>query len=97
LNALHDELASYPSGDPGQPLGPAFAEVAVLLRVRAGGAQLSFISTSTSFGNALDVTVAELSIESFFPTDKRTADAIRAAALDTRPDTPAHPGEAGCT
>jgi transcriptional regulator with XRE-family HTH domain len=95
LNALHDELASYPSGDPGQPLDPAFAEVAVPLRVRAGGAELSFISTRTSFGNALDVTLAELSIESFFPTDERTADAMRFAALDTRRDTSAHPGEIG--
>jgi transcriptional regulator with XRE-family HTH domain len=95
LSALHDELAAYPSGDPGQPLDPAFAEVAVPLRVRAGDAELSFINTRTSFGNALDVTVAELSIESFFPTDKRTAEAMRAAALDTRRDTPAHPAEVG--
>jgi transcriptional regulator with XRE-family HTH domain len=95
LNALHDELASYPSGDPGQPLDPTFAEVAVPLRVRAGGAELSFISTRTSFGNALDVTLAELSIESFFPTDERTADAMRFAALDTRRDPSAHPGEIG--
>jgi transcriptional regulator with XRE-family HTH domain len=94
LYALHDELASYPSGDPGQPLDPAFAEVAVPLRMRDGNSELSFISTSTSFGNALDVTVAELSIESFFPTDERTAGAIRAAALDTRRETPAHPREA---
>jgi transcriptional regulator with XRE-family HTH domain len=86
LNALHDEVASYPGGDPGRSLDPARAEVAVPLRVRARGAELSFISTRTSFGNALDATVAELSIESFFPTDERTADAMRAAALDTRRD-----------
>lgn len=83
LNALHDELASYSSGDPEQPLDPAFAEVAVPLRVRDGNIELSFISTRTRFGHALDVTVAELSIESFFPTDARTADAMRAAASDT--------------
>ena len=83
LNALHDELASYPSGDPGQPLDRAFGEVALPLRVRYGNRELSFISTRTSFGNALDVTVDELSIESFFPTDEPTADAMRAAARDT--------------
>ena len=86
LSALHDELASYPNGDPGPPLDPAFADVAVPLRVRAGDAELSFISTRTSFGTALDVTVAELSIESFFPADARTADATRAAALHARRD-----------
>lgn len=80
LNALHDELASYPGGDHGQPLGPAFAEVAVPIRIRDGNRELSFISTRTSFCNALDVIVSELSIESFVPTDERTADAMRAAA-----------------
>ena len=79
LNALRDELASYPSGDAGQPLDPAFAELALPLRVRDGNHELSFISTRTSFGNPLDVTVGELSIESFFPTDDRTAEAMRAA------------------
>jgi transcriptional regulator with XRE-family HTH domain len=79
LNALHDELASYPSGESRQPRGRAFAEVALPLRIRDGNRELSFISTRTSFGNALDVTLAELSIESFFPTDERTAVAMHAA------------------
>ena len=80
LNALYDELASYPDGDLGQPFGAAFAEVAVPLRLRDGNRELSFISTRTSFGNALDATVGELSIESFFPADEQTAGAMRAAA-----------------
>jgi transcriptional regulator with XRE-family HTH domain len=79
LNALHAELAAYPNGDPAQPLDPTFAEVALPLRVRDGHRELSFISTRTSFGNPLDVTVGELSIESFFPTDERTAEAMRVA------------------
>jgi transcriptional regulator with XRE-family HTH domain len=83
LSVLQAELASYPSGDPGHPRVPVSGEVAVPLRVRAGGAELSFISTTTGFGDALDVTVAELSIESFFPTDERTIEAMRVAALDT--------------
>jgi hypothetical protein len=52
----------------------------VPLRVRDGNRELSFISMTTSFGSAVDVTVVELSIESFFPTDERTSDAMRAAA-----------------
>src|SRR5262245_40298591 len=39
LSALHDELASYPSGNLGRPLDPAFADVAVPLRVIDGEAK----------------------------------------------------------
>jgi transcriptional regulator with XRE-family HTH domain len=80
FNALYDELASYPSGDAEQPLDAGYSDVAVPLRLRDGSSELSFISTRTTFGNALDVTAVELAIESFFPTDERTADALRAAA-----------------
>jgi hypothetical protein len=38
---------------------------------------LSFISTITSFGRAVDVTIAELSIECFYPMDSATAEALR--------------------
>ena len=44
-----------------------------VIRIRADGAELSFISTATTFGTAVDVTVSELSIESFFPADDATA------------------------
>jgi hypothetical protein len=36
------------------------------------------LSTVATFGTPLDVTVAELSIESFFPANPETADALRA-------------------
>ena len=52
--------------------------IAVPLRLRHDGGELSFISTVTTFGTALDVTVSELSIESFFPADAATAEAVRA-------------------
>jgi hypothetical protein len=38
---------------------------------------LSFISTNTTFGTATDITVAELSIESFFRAAVATAGALR--------------------
>jgi transcriptional regulator with XRE-family HTH domain len=78
LTALYEELASYSAGEPGADLDPAFADVAVPLRLRHGGQELAFISTRTTFGTAVDVTVAELSIESFFPADDETAEAMRA-------------------
>ena len=59
---------------------PAFGDIAVPLRLRQGDGELSFISTKTTFGTAVDVTVAELSIESFFPADEETARALRALA-----------------
>src|SRR5262245_56544617 len=77
LAALHDELSGYPSGEPGPAVDPAFADVAVPLRLRHGGRELAFISTRTTFGTATDVTVAELSIESFFPTNDETREAMR--------------------
>jgi transcriptional regulator with XRE-family HTH domain len=80
LAALHDELAAYPSHGPAATVDPAFGDIAVPLRLRQGDDQLAFISTKTTFGTALDVTVAELSIESFFPADDATARALRALA-----------------
>jgi MmyB-like transcription regulator ligand binding domain len=50
----------------------------VPLRLRHADLELAFLSTRTSFGTAVDVTVAELSIESFFPADPATAEAMRA-------------------
>ena len=44
------------------------------------GEELNFFSTVATFGTAVDVTVAELSIESFFPADDATAAACRAFA-----------------
>jgi hypothetical protein len=42
------------------------------------GGELSFISTITTFGTAIDITAAELSIETFFPADAHTAEVMRA-------------------
>jgi transcriptional regulator with XRE-family HTH domain len=77
LTALHDELAGYPGDEPGPAVDPAFADIAVPLRLRQGDRELSFVSTRTTFGTALDVTVAELSIESFFATDPVTGEVMR--------------------
>ena len=77
LAALHDELAKLPAGEAGRAPDPAAGEIATPLRIRVGDAELSFISTYTTFGTAVDVTVSELSIEAFFPADERTAGALR--------------------
>ncbi len=41
--------------------------------------ELSLFSTVTTFGTAVDITVAELSIEAFFPADASTAEALTSA------------------
>jgi hypothetical protein len=48
----------------------------VPLRIRAGEAVLSFLSTTTMFGTPIDVTLAELAIEAFLPADEATAAAL---------------------
>ncbi len=73
LAALHRELSALPGGsDRSAPDG-----IAVPLRVRAGDEVLSFLSTVTTFGTAVDLTAAELSVEAFLPADERTADLLR--------------------
>jgi hypothetical protein len=51
--------------------------VAVPLVYRHGDRELAFVSTILTFGAPLDVTVSELAIESFFPADAQTAEALR--------------------
>ena len=49
------------------------------LRLRIPGGELRFFSTVTTFGTPVDITVEELSIESFFPADRATAEYLRRA------------------
>jgi len=76
--ALLHELAALPGG---RSYGATNA-VAVPLRLEAGGRELAFLSTVTTFGTAVDVTLAELSIEAFLPADAATAEVMAALAAD---------------
>ena len=80
LRVLHTELAALPGGDGGPPVDLAARDIAVPLRLHHEDGELAFISTVTTFGTAVDVTVAELMIESFFPADARTAELLHARA-----------------
>jgi transcriptional regulator with XRE-family HTH domain len=71
LADLLEELAGYPCDQPEPELhGPG--EVVVPLRLSAGDTELAMLSTVATFGTPLDVTVSELVIESFFPSDDAT-------------------------
>jgi hypothetical protein len=78
LATLHAELSGYPGVVAAGPGHDPAASLFIPLRLRAGDAgELSFFSTIARFGTALDVTVAELSVESFFPADEPTAAVLR--------------------
>ncbi len=49
------------------------------LRLRDGDRELAWFSTVSTFGTAVDVTLAELSIEAFYPADDETAAALLGA------------------
>ena len=42
------------------------------VRLRHGDRELAFFSTIATFGTAVDITLAELAIEAFFPADDAT-------------------------
>jgi transcriptional regulator with XRE-family HTH domain len=79
LEELRNEVASYPAPKDDPHVGGS-GDVMVRLRLATpDGGELSFFSTVTTFGTAVDITVSELSIEAFFPADAATAEALSAA------------------
>ena len=83
LASLLEELRGYPVSDGAHDtrLEGEHVGVALPLRFRTQDGQvLSFISTTTVFGTAVDVTVQELTLETFFPLDAVTAEALRRLA-----------------
>jgi transcriptional regulator with XRE-family HTH domain len=83
LTGLFDELSRYPAPAHDHGEGDGLADIVVPLRLRTeDGGELSFFSTVATFGTAVDITVAELAIESFFPADDQTAEALRRASTE---------------
>lgn len=80
LAALHRELLDYPGGTEHAQDNA----LAVPLRVHVDDHELAFFSTVTTFGTAVDVTLAELSIEAFLPADETTAETLRQLAAERR-------------
>lgn len=85
LVELLEELQAMPlpdqTGDPqdvqmeGEHIG-----IVVPLKFRTPAGVLSFISTTTIFGTPVDVTLQELAMETFFPADDFTLQALRSMA-----------------
>ena len=83
LAALADELQGYPG--PTDDAHGAEQSVVVPLVLAGPDGPLSFISTTTVFGTPVDVTLAELALETFFPADAATAEQLRRAAQALEP------------
>lgn len=83
LSSLYDELCAYPSGR-GEAQGHNSSvppqSLLVPLRYRVDGVELSMFSTTTVFGTPRDVTLSEIAIEAFYPSDTATADYFRRRA-----------------
>lgn len=80
IAALHDEMAALPGEDPAAVPDLDLGGISIPLVLRHGERELRFISTATTFTTAVDVTVSELAIESFFPADEATAEVLRSRA-----------------
>ncbi|MGW2488100.1 helix-turn-helix domain-containing protein [Streptomyces sp. NPDC001606] len=75
LRALYEEVAAYPVPDPApgaEPEAPV-PYFALPLRIEHDGRILSFVSSISTFNTPMDVTVAELAIETFLPADPATS------------------------
>ena len=90
LTALLDELKTYPS--PGGNAAPRRAApvetsgaIAIPLILTSPAGPLSFLSTTTVFGTAVDVTLSEVTIEAFFPADAQTVKTMAVLAGQAGP------------
>src|SRR5262249_13522249 len=84
LLELMQELRAYPCPTNVRAMRPAPrvdpGSVVVPLQLVTAAGMLSFVSTTTMFGTPVDITVAELALESFFPADTATAHILGRAA-----------------
>lgn len=82
LHELLEEVRGYPGVVDGsvEVTDPARLLFLPMELAMPDGSTLALFSTISTFGTALDVTLAELSIEQFFPADAATKAALQARA-----------------
>jgi transcriptional regulator with XRE-family HTH domain len=73
IAALRAELETYL---PAAPPARDHLGFAVPLRLSSSRGELSLMTTVTTFATAVDVTLAELKLEAFLPSDQATADLL---------------------
>lgn len=94
LQALLAEVLEYPGVrvEPPALEVAAVAQILVPLDLRYGTSRLSFFGTVTTFGTPADITLAELSVEAFYPADAATG--AKLVALSGQDIPPSSPGAA---
>jgi transcriptional regulator with XRE-family HTH domain len=92
LIELMGELERYPAPRGGNRHATddrAAADVVLPLQLKTEYGVVSLFGTVTVFGTPIDVTVAELALECFYPADPETAEILRRATSGRR-NSPAH-------
>ncbi|MFJ3304033.1 helix-turn-helix domain-containing protein [Streptomyces sp. NPDC086549] len=83
LRELYEEVAAYPVPQEagGDEPAESVAYFALPMRIEHEGRILSFVSSISTFNTPMDVTVAELAIETFLPADPATAKYLHALVM----------------
>ncbi len=88
LSRLAEEVSRYPNvaalADGRHATATDEPMLLVPWRLDVGGADMSFFTTLTTFGTPRDITLAELAVELFYPSDEKTETALRHARRSTR-------------
>jgi transcriptional regulator with XRE-family HTH domain len=80
LRELYEEVAAYPVPREAEAVeaGPPAPYFALPLWIEHEGQVLGFVSSVSTFNTPMDVTVAELAVETFLPADPATAKYLQA-------------------
>jgi hypothetical protein len=77
--ALVEEVRGYPRPPAPDRRPEDWGDVVIPFQLMVGDTLMSLIGTTTVFGTPVDVTLSELTLETFFPADASTAEALRLA------------------
>jgi transcriptional regulator with XRE-family HTH domain len=85
LQGLYEELVGYPGVTTGHRQTPSKSpnDIMLMHEVLLADTRLTLFTTLTTFGTARDLTLAELTIEAFYPADPQTAKALSLGARQT--------------
>ena len=79
-------MHGYPAPRAAGPAArPDYTEFVIPFRLATDAGVLSFFSTTTVFGTPVDITLAELALETFFPADQETAEKVQALGRTVPP------------
>lgn len=81
LRQLLQEVSSYPAAQSCHSVAAPYADVVIPLRIRTSIGELSLIGATTVFGTPADITVEEIALETLYPADAVTDQAVRDAAM----------------